>query len=149
MIGIAVGSIWERLDDVVGDLLVEVPEDLGERAGYARRVGRRHRLVQRHHVVGARHRSFLLAAAAAAAAAAVRGVGVAARADGAAEAEAAGAGRPTRPQLEDGGRPRGVAVGSGRRGWRAPREESGGGDPQCHWSGGGGGGGDRFRRDAT
>lgn len=59
--------VRKRLDDVVGDPLVEVPQYLDQRPCDARGVRRRERLVHRHHVVRARHRSFLLAATAAAA----------------------------------------------------------------------------------
>lgn len=58
LIGVVI-VIRKLLDDVIGDLLVEVTQDLDQRPGDVRR---RERLVQRHHIVRVRDRSFLLRA---------------------------------------------------------------------------------------
>lgn len=103
-------------DDVVGDPLVEVAEYLHEGPRNERGVGGGEGPVQRHHVVGIRHRSFLHVAAAAAAG----GVAPGARARQADETRRRGS-----PQDDGGGGGEGAgsegggedrAVGAGRGG---------------------------------
>lgn len=103
-------------DDVVGDPLVEVAEYLHEGPRDERGVGGGEGPVQRHHVVGIRHRSFLHVAAAAAAAG---GVAPGARARQADETRR----RRGSPQDDGGGEGagsegggEGAAVGAGRGG---------------------------------
>lgn len=146
LIGVVI-VIRKLLDDVIGDLLVEVTQDLDQRPGDVRR---RERLVQRHHIVRVRDRSLLLRAPAcipAAASTAVSGTRVAAAAARAGQTKALtrspGVDAPAQPDCDicrqaaaeviGRGRPRGQEAGSasvqGHRGAGLPlrRNAVGGG----------------------